>query len=349
MTDGTWLFYDEKMLEHDMGPGHCESPERLQAIVETLQNADLPHVQWRTPSPATREQVLRNHSLRHVEFLDLLRGTHHMIDGDTSVCPASIDAAYLAAGAAIGAVEAVVSGQASSAFALVRPPGHHAVPDRAMGFCLLNNIAIAAAHAIKALGLAKALIIDWDVHHGNGTHDAFLKRDDVLFISLHQGHFYPGTGHVDEVGYGQGEGKTINLPLPPELGDDEYLGLFLEIVMPIAKAFDPDLVLVSAGFDAHKADPLGGMNLTDRGFARMCSMVQQIALEHAQGRLALILEGGYDVEASARSVLACVDSLGQETQELESITINAATQELVNFFKARFEPHWPCLRDGNGH
>jgi acetoin utilization deacetylase AcuC-like enzyme len=350
MAGGTHLFYDERMLGHDMGAGHCECPARLSAIVAALREADLPGVKWKAPSPATREQAALIHTPRYLDFIERLRGTHAALDADTSVCPESIDAAYLAAGAAIGAVESVVRGESASAFALVRPPGHHATPGRAMGFCLLNSIAIAAAHAIDALDCRRIAIIDWDVHHGNGTQDAFESRDEVLFISLHRGHFYPGTGHVTEVGRGEGEGFTVNLPLRPApgTGDSEYLALMRKIVIPIARAYAPDLILVSAGFDAHERDPLGGMAVSNAGFAAMGAMVRDLAGDVCGGRLALILEGGYDLTGLTGSVVECVKVLaGGAPPEVERQE-TAEMRELVEQFREHFMRSWPSIPDAGG-
>jgi acetoin utilization deacetylase AcuC-like enzyme len=219
----------------------------------------------------------------------------------------------MAAGAAVSAVDAVVRGEASGgtrrAFALVRPPGHHAEMTRPMGFCIINNIAVATRHAQHELGIKRVLIVDWDVHHGNGTQHSFLHRADVLFVSLHQFPFYPGTGALQETGSGDGDGYTVNVPFPGGCHDGDYRAAFRDIIVPVANAFEPDLVMVSAGFDAHRLDPLAGMEATEEGYADMAATVASIADEHADGRLVLTLEGGYDLGALGRSVRACVDVL----------------------------------------
>ena len=306
MSDDVLLFFHEAMLEHDPGAGHPERPDRLRAICEKLKSSPNPKVRWAKPQPAARELIERVHHPAYVDRLEALRNRSAALDADTAVSPGSIRAAYRAAGAAIEAVTAVVSGRARRAFALVRPPGHHAEADRGMGFCLFNNVAVAAAHARAALGCQRILIVDWDVHHGNGTQHIFWDRADVLYFSPHRYPFYPGIGAVNEVGTDRGAGFTVNVPLPGGFGDGEYQAIFRELLVPIADAFAPDLILVSAGFDAHRNDPLGGMAVTEVGFASMCATVCDLADRHAHGRLVLVLEGGYDLTALADSVYACI-------------------------------------------
>jgi acetoin utilization deacetylase AcuC-like enzyme len=241
--------------------------------------------------------------------MESYRGRNARIDADTATSPDSIHAAYLAAGAVTDAVDAVMTGEHRRAFALVRPPGHHAEPQSAMGFCFFNSIAVGAGHAVRDHGCERVLIVDWDVHHGNGTQAAFEGRADVLFISLHQFPFYPGTGALLEIGTGPGEGYTINVPLPSRCTDGDYRAAFRDVVAPIAHAFDPDLVMVSAGFDAHRLDPLASMHVTEEGFADMAATVRDLADRHADGRLVLTLEGGYDLGGLGRSVRSVVDVL----------------------------------------
>ncbi|MFU8804656.1 MAG: histone deacetylase [Bradymonadaceae bacterium] len=310
MTQKTLLLFDERMIDHDPGRHHPESPARLRAIARAVTDAAPAHIDKRKPHPAQRRWIEAVHAPTYIDRLDDLREKSANLDADTTISPGSIDAAYLAAGCAIDAVTALADGTHRRAFALVRPPGHHAERDHAMGFCLLNNIAIAAEHARRELGFKRVMIIDWDVHHGNGTQHSFYDRRDVLFFSTHLFPFYPGTGAVEEVGRGDGLGYNVNVPLPSGMGDGDYALAFQKILLPIAAEFEPDLVLVSAGFDAHQDDPLGGMNLTEQGFAHLCGLCAQIADRHARGRLALILEGGYDVDALAASALACIDVLG---------------------------------------
>jgi len=305
----TLLFHDDRFLAHDPGATHPESPARLRAIIQGLERSPLRGTRLVTPEAASREQLERVHHPSYVEEILALDGEHRILDQDTTLSPGSVQAALLSAGAAIDAVTAVSSGQAKNAFSLSRPPGHHAEPDRAMGFCIFNNVAVAAAHALATLGHRRVLIIDWDVHHGNGTQAAFYDRDDVLFFSTHRLPFYPGTGALREVGEGKGKGFNVNVPLPARLGDGDYAAIFYELLVPIADAYRPDLVLVSAGFDSHADDPLGGMGVTPAGFAHLCALAGLIADRHAGGKLALFLEGGYDLEGLSRSVHACVEVL----------------------------------------
>jgi acetoin utilization deacetylase AcuC-like enzyme len=304
----TLVLTDRKMLDHDPGRGHPESPERLDAILSDLGRAPLAGVTIEAPRLVTDTEIDAVHDAGYRRVLADAAGQSVELDPDTMTSPGSWEAARLSAGAAVGAVEAVMSGQAQNAFALVRPPGHHALPYRAMGFCLLNNVAIAAEAARRA-GAARVAILDWDVHHGNGTQDMFAARDDVLYMSIHQYPFYPGTGAAHEVGRGAGRGTTINCPLPGGQQDADYGVAFHDLFLPAARAFAPDLILISAGFDAHARDPLAEMQVTERGYAAMTSVMMQLAAETCGGKLALMLEGGYDLAALAGSVRATLEAL----------------------------------------
>jgi acetoin utilization deacetylase AcuC-like enzyme len=309
----TLLLADEAMEAHEQGPRHPESPARLRAIRERLLARPVAGTRWQTPTPASRAQLLRVHGEDYVALVDRARGRSVDLDPDVHTCPETTDASYLAAGAVVQAVEAVVAGAARNAFALVRPPGHHAEVDHAMGFCVFANVAVAAEHARQVLGCARVLVVDWDVHHGNGTQHIFEARPDVLVFGTHQHPHYPGTGDVHEVGRGAGEGFTVNVPLPAGMGDGDYAAVFAELLVPVAEAYAPDLVLVSAGFDPHRDDPLGGMEVSAEGFARLCGVVREVAERHAGGRLVLALEGGYDLAGLASSVHACVEVLAGAT------------------------------------
>lgn len=284
----------------------------MRAIEAELTRSGLLHDRPRVDfGPATREQLERIH---HPDYLDEIEAAAASgggwIDGDTLVGADSFAVASLAAGAAVAAVDAVLDGDIARGFVLARPPGHHATPDRGMGFCLLNSIAIAAAHAL-ARGTRRILILDWDVHHGNGTQDAFYDTEHVLFCSIHQSPLYPGTGAGHERGQGAGVGFTLNIPLPPGRGDDDYHQVLTEIVTPAARAYAPELVLVSAGFDAHRDDPLAGMRLTEAGFTHLATAAARIAAESAGGRLVAVLEGGYDPGALGRGVAAVLTRLDE--------------------------------------
>ncbi len=304
----TIVFTDPRLLDHDLGPGHVESPARLDAIMGELGRAPLAGLTFETPRAATDAEIEAVHSPAYRASLARLAGEYAELDPDTAVSPGSWEAATLAAGAAVGAVEAVMRAQADNAFALVRPPGHHARPDRAMGFCLLNNAAIAAQSARRA-GAERVMILDWDVHHGNGTQEIFAARDDILYMSVHQYPFYPGTGAAGEVGVGSGRGATVNCPLPGGQTDADYGVVFHDLFLPVGRAFAPDLIIVSAGFDAHARDPLAEMRVTERGFAAMGSALCELAASTCGGKLVLLLEGGYDLGALAASVHASLEVL----------------------------------------
>lgn len=306
---GTAVLHSRRFLEHDTGP-HVETADRLVVVERQLDLAGLLEGRPDIPfGPASLSAVTRVHDPAWVERLaTLARAGGGRIDADTVVSPASLDVAMLAAGAGIALVDAALDGRAPHGFSLSRPPGHHATPSRGMGFCLLNNVAIAAAHAL-AQGVARVMIVDWDVHHGNGTQDAFYEDDRVLFTSIHQWPLYPMTGRRDERGRGRGLGTTINVPLPPGRSDANYLRVMDEIIVPAGQRFQPDLILVSAGYDAHAADPLGGMELTAQGFGDLADRVAALADETASGRVVAVLEGGYDPPALAASVVTTIHAL----------------------------------------
>jgi acetoin utilization deacetylase AcuC-like enzyme len=304
----TLVLTDRAMLNHDPGHGHPESPARLGAIQVDLERSPIEGVRFEAPRAVTAAEIDAVHDPRHRAMLEKLAGESVALDPDTVTSPGSWDAAQLAAGATVGAVEAVMSGRAANAFALVRPPGHHATANKAMGFCLLNNVAIAAEAALRA-GARRVAILDWDVHHGNGTQDIFADRPEVLYMSIHQYPFYPESGAAQEVGTRAGRGTTINCPLPGGLGDADYGVAFHDLFLPAARVFAPDLVLISAGYDAHERDPLADMRVTERGYAAMTTLMMQLAAETCGGRLVLALEGGYNLTALANSVRATLEGL----------------------------------------
>lgn len=315
MTERPLIWIDEAMLDHDPTHGvrstHPESPDRLAVLLELVDEAvGAGLIEPRRPTLADPDALRLVHADRHVERMLSLAGRSEILDPDTSITPGSIHAARLAAGSLLDAVAAVGSGGSQTrAMCLVRPPGHHAEPDRAMGFCLFGNVALAAEAARRAGIAERVLIVDWDVHHGNGTQAAFWDRADVLTFDLHQHPLYPGTGAARERGSGAGLGHCVNLPLPAGLGDADYLLLMDRLLDPIADRFAPDLVLVSAGFDAHVDDPIGNMQITTEGFAALCGRVRAIADRHAGGKLILALEGGYSLAALRASVWACIEIL----------------------------------------
>jgi acetoin utilization deacetylase AcuC-like enzyme len=302
------LVHSDRFAEHQTPPGHPERPERAEVM-------DIVAARWQrkglevvAPRVATRDQITRVHAPAHLRHIESTMGRPTALDPDTYTSPESYEIALLAAGAAIDATERVWGGSHKSAFALVRPPGHHAERDRAMGFCLFNNVAIAAAHA-RAIGAARVAIVDYDVHHGNGTQHIFESDPDVLYISTHQYPYYPGTGDAIEIGTARGEGATVNLGIEVGAVDEDYRLVFDEVVLPVLRQFRPELLLVSAGFDAHERDPLAGMRLTTPAFAAMTMALRGVAEECAGGRMALVTEGGYDLEALAASIDAVAQAL----------------------------------------
>ncbi len=279
-----------------------EHPGRVKAVLELLASEPIEGVRLVGGRAATYEELSRVHTSAYLKDIYALRGKNAWLDLDTTaVSPGSVEAAEVAAGTSIAAVEALFSGEARRAFALVRPPGHHAEPVRARGFCLFNNVAVAAAHAQAVLGCERVLILDWDAHHGNGTQDIFYSDPDVLFFDIHRAApFYPGSGAMEEVGAGLGDGTTVNVPVPAGTGDRVYLKILRELLAPAVASFKPDLILVSAGFDAHGFDL--ALNVSYEGFAAMTGVLQELAEQHCEGRLAMVLEGGYNVESLSHGV-----------------------------------------------
>ncbi|MGQ9517196.1 MAG: histone deacetylase family protein [Anaerolineae bacterium] len=301
MTTG--YVYDPIFLEHDL-PGHPENSRRLLAIRSTLEESDLlPALTLVPAQPIPPELLHRVHAPVYCQYVERMaqRGGG-FLDADTYVTPRSYDAALMAAGGLVEATRAVLESRLDNAFALVRPPGHHARPAHGMGFCLFNNVAIAALYALEQAGLDRVLIVDFDVHHGNGTQEVFYEDDRVLYFSTHQYPFYPGTGHWQEVGEGRGQGYTVNVPLPYGVGDEGFRFIFVELLLPLARRFAPQLILVSAGYDAHWRDPLAGLDLSLKGYAGITELLRLMAEELCAGRLVFTLEGGYDLEVLAHGV-----------------------------------------------
>ena len=306
------LATDPACKKHDAGPGHPEQPARYDAVHEALKAAGLlAKAKVIGPRAMTNEDLQLVHTARYLEVAEreIRAGRPMLSTGDTGVNEESWDAALAAAGCALGAVEEVVKGPEKTAFCLVRPPGHHATPDKGMGFCVVNNIALAARHAQRRLGIGRVLIVDWDVHHGNGTQDTFYADGSVFFFSTHQWPWYPGTGRADETGEGAGKGTTLNCPLPAFSGRAEIFECFEKKLLPAMADFRPELILISAGFDSREGDPLGHFRLSDQDFADLTKLMRSLAEKTAQGRVVSLLEGGYRLEGLASAATAHVQAL----------------------------------------
>ncbi|MFT5699449.1 MAG: acetoin utilization deacetylase AcuC-like enzyme [Desulforhopalus sp.] len=335
----TAIFRDDVFKEHDPGFDHVECPERvitLLAALNELRDKDI----FLKPSfsAASQETILLNHSLAHIKDVEATSGKiYSALDGDTFTSPKSYEAATLAVGALIKGVDLLVAGEIDNGFALVRPPGHHAERNRSMGFCLFNNIALAAHHAIENLGLERVLIIDWDVHHGNGTQNSFYDTDKVLFVSIHQSPLYPGTGNITDFGTGAGKGYTLNIPLPGGQGDIEYANIFNTLVKRVVYQYRPEMILVSAGFDAYEGDYVSSMRLSNQGFGYMTRSLMKWANDLCDGRLLITLEGGYDLIGLKEGVFTVLSELVGKT--LDAPFTAAMDEEIAGKLESEKTPH----------
>ncbi len=329
MNAATGFVYHEDYLRHDTGD-HPESAERLICIMKRLKERGLTEKMERIlPVRASQEQIEYVHADAYAKKVEAMcKGGGGMLDPDTPLCRDTYSIALLAAGGVIKAVDAVMdeSNDLKHIFALVRPPGHHANSNRGRGFCIFNNVAIAAEHLKRKYGAKRILIADWDVHHGNGTQDVFFEDPSVLYFSTHQYPHYPGTGWITEVGKGEAKGFTVNVPLPIGTGDAGYLYALNTILVPIAAEFRPEFVLVSAGFDAHSADPLSSMEVTSQGFGLFTNVIMAIAKKNCGGRIVMALEGGYNLNAIAESTLSVFNSLLANTGELREGAVGTSAQ-----------------------
>jgi acetoin utilization deacetylase AcuC-like enzyme len=307
--DKIHIISDPRYQDHRGPDGHPECPERLLAVARALDEFE-PQLERRTPREAEKDEILRVHESAHWARVQATAGTATTrLDPDTYACPDSFAVARLAAGGTVDLALSVATGAARCGIAAVRPPGHHAESDRAMGFCLFNNVAIAARALQAQCGLDKLLILDWDVHHGNGTQHSFEDDPSVLYVSTHQFPYYPGTGDFGETGTGRGEGTTLNIPMPAGCGDAEYVGALRRILVPVAQQFAPEMILVSCGFDAHADDPLASMELSQAGYAAMTAIVRSLADELCGSRLLFVLEGGYSASSLIEGTRAVLEGM----------------------------------------
>jgi histone deacetylase 6 len=337
----TGIVFDGRFLAHEAPYGHPEHPGRLSAIWNRLGEEGLTERCRSIPArPATDEELFRIHTPEHVREIDATsRRPFTQLDPDTYAAAGSALAARLAAGGLVDLTAGAVRGELANGIALLRPPGHHAEADRAMGFCLYNNVAV-AARAAQAMGARRVAIVDWDVHHGNGTQNSFFDDPDVLYLSTHQFPFYPGTGWLEEVGEGEGRGRTVNVPWPEGRGDADYLAAFDRVLLPIAERFAPDLVLVSCGFDAAEGDLLGSMRITPKGYAQLTARLRTLA----GGKLVLALEGGYNLEAISTSAAACVRMLlGEKDPEERGEVPSPTAERILDQVLDAQRPFWPGL------
>ncbi len=346
----TGIVKDERYIDHRPGAGHPESPQRLEVIYEMLEGSDMKGQFQEVPvRRADMDELTLVHSLGYVETVESTEGKEFSrLDMDTTTSAGSYEAALLAAGGLCEAISMVITGDLDNAFALVRPPGHHAEMDRGMGFCLFNNVAVGARYAQEFHNLERVFIIDWDLHHGNGTQHSFEEDPSILYFSSHQYPYYPGTGGVDEVGRGEGEGFTVNVPLSMGYGDGEYSGIFEKVVKPVALEFDPDLILVSAGFDIYENDPLGGMSVTPKGFAGLTRSILEMARECCDGKVVFTLEGGYDLTGLRDSVKEVLKEMaGLSETNLKDMVSKADQGALGHAVNPVFQVHsqyWKSLK-----
>ncbi len=351
MPSGTGIVKDERYMRHETSAFHPESPKRLEAIYRMLEGSDIegkfPLIE---PRYATHEEIGMIHEQWYIEVVAKTAGkAHTYLDADTETSPESYETAKLAAGGFCNAIDAVVGGEVKNAFAFVRPPGHHAEADRAAGFCLFNNVAIGAMHAIKKHHLKKVLIVDWDLHHGNGTQHSFYEDPRVVYFSTHQYPYYPGTGSIQEIGRGAGKGYTVNVPLRTGPGDNEYVKIFRTILLPVALEFKPDIVLLSAGFDIYFRDPLGGMKVTPKGFACLARVLMDIAGSCCGSRFVVTLEGGYHIGGLTDSCKTVLREMKEETHVGEAELAKMAAEadpmidKIIGAAKDQQRPYWKSL------
>jgi acetoin utilization deacetylase AcuC-like enzyme len=348
MAPKTAVVKDPVYLQHKNGDYHPESHHRLEVVYEMLRENELQgKFSVLAPRPATRAELELNHSPDYIDQVAATAGRDFTsLDPDTSTSPRSWEAAQMAAGGVLEAIDRVMQGEFENCFALVRPPGHHAEKGWGKGFCLFNNIAVGAHYALKQYQLERILIVDWDLHHGNGTQHSFYSDPRVLFFSTHQYPYYPGSGSVAEAGEGRGEGFTVNVPLSGGQGDGDFLEIYRVLLKPLALEFKPQLVLVSAGFDIYFDDPLGGMEVTPEGFAALTSFIMDLAHSSCEGKMVLSLEGGYHLDGLRKSVKATILQLaGDPLQQRKEAGDHVAdsTRKIIEAVRRVQKGYWKCL------
>ncbi len=335
---------DERYLNHETGE-HVETPDRLRAIHRMLDETGLRKKLLSIPPRfAIKEEIAINHDPSYMERLSKMGESN--LDADTVLSARSFETALLAVGGGLNLVDAVLKGEVESGFALLRPPGHHAERERGMGFCLFNNIAIAARHLINAHRLKRIAIVDWDLHHGNGTEHSFYGEKEVLYLSIHQHPCYPGTGSFHDIGEGEGEGFNINLPISAGVGDDGYIKAFQNLFLPIMRAYEPEIILISAGFDSHLLDPLGGMEVSATGFGEMTRLLAEAADELCNGRSAFFLEGGYSLKGLSESVKAVIKMMIDKRAPKEPLTKGISADPFIDRAIEACKKQWALL-EGN--
>ena len=336
------LILDNVFAGHPAPAGHPERPERVQAVLEEVEKWEaFSRLERIAVVPALEEWILDVHTWEHFQRVKATAGQPPcQLDPDTYASQHSFDIALQAAGGQVRLTELLLAGEIGSGFAIVRPPGHHAESDRGMGFCLFNNVAVAAQWAIRSQVAKRVAVVDFDVHHGNGTQEIFYSRSDVLYVSTHQYPFYPGSGHFSEMGEGPGQGFTVNFPIPAGMGNHFYCSLYSDLILPIVESFQPELILVSAGYDAHREDPLAGMNLDFSGFGQMVNLLNRVAGKVCQGRILYVLEGGYNLQVLSRSVLTTIAT----TLEPQEFAIEPQQEKEYAGYRDQigplFSPYW---------
>lgn len=345
----TGIVRDDLYILHDMGDYHPESPKRLISIYEMLDQPDMAGKFIQVPTrAATREEICWIHNKSYYSLIESTKGRSEYLDPDTSTSPKSFEAAATAVGGCLNALDMIFSGEINNAFALIRPPGHHAEANRSKGFCLFNNVAIAAEYARRKYGCKKVMIVDWDLHHGNGTQNSFYESNKVFYVSTHQYPYFPGSGDFSEFGWHDGEGFTLNIPMSVGYGDGDFMRLFDEIIVPAGMEYAPDLLIVSVGMDTYFADPLGGMKVTPKGYAAMTGAMMKLAEKCCEGRMLMALEGGYNLEGLTTSVKECLKTMQLEPENRPTETFEPEQPErLLSLIHKVVEIHsryWTCLK-----